>query len=113
MIVDWEKGASAPDYFKASSNAVITGIKLANFITENNINPMDVHCIGHSLGKIFTVWGGFTNLFYTICINSIIIGAQVCGFTGKVVKLKRISGLGGCIYKQSNFSLKFIKNVYV
>ncbi|CAF0968787.1 unnamed protein product [Brachionus calyciflorus] len=69
IVVDWEKGASGPNYLAASSNVVITGQKMADFIRESNINASTVHCIGHSLG------------------------AHVCGFAGKSIKLNRISGL--------------------
>ncbi|CAF0758384.1 unnamed protein product [Brachionus calyciflorus] len=69
IVVDWEKGAAAPNYFAASSNVVITGQKIADFIRDSNIDVSKVHCIGHSLG------------------------AHVCGFAGKSRKLKRISGL--------------------
>lgn len=69
FLVDWGQGAAMPDYPKAAQNVVYVGLKIASFILNNKISPSNVHCIGHSLG------------------------AHVCGFAGKVMKLKRISGL--------------------
>jgi hypothetical protein len=51
------------------ANVRLIAADIAQFIRNNQISPMKVHCIGHSLG------------------------AHVCGYTGKVFKLKRISGL--------------------
>ena len=50
IVVDWEQGAVAPDYFKATDNVKIVGPKVADFIKNANINAANVHCIGHSLG---------------------------------------------------------------
>lgn len=69
IVVDWSKGAPMPWYLDAVDNTRVVGLKTAEFILANNLNPKNVHCIGHSLG------------------------AHTCGFVGKHVKLGRISGL--------------------
>ena len=53
----------------SANNTKIVGKKTALFLNQSNIDPLDVHCIGHSLG------------------------AHTCGFVGKYSKLGRISGL--------------------
>jgi pimeloyl-ACP methyl ester carboxylesterase len=69
IVVDWQKGAAAPDYFSASSNTRVAAERIAKFLNESNIDQTQVHCIGHSLG------------------------AHTCGFAGKITKFKRITGL--------------------
>ncbi|RNA40557.1 pancreatic lipase-related 2-like [Brachionus plicatilis] len=67
--VDWKDGAKGPNYFTAVENVEIAGNKVGSFIKEAKIDPSKVHCIGHSLG------------------------AHVCGFAGKEIKVKRITGM--------------------
>lgn len=50
-MVDWGQGAAMPDYPKAASNVVYSGLKIASFILNSKISPLNVHCIGHSLGS--------------------------------------------------------------
>ncbi len=69
VFVDWSLAAAGPNYFQAVANVKPVASDIASFIRDQNIDPMNVHCIGHSLG------------------------AHVCGYTGKLLKLKRISGL--------------------
>ena len=69
ISVDWKKGAALPNYNKAVSNTRVTARGIANFLNSSKIDQTQVHCIGHSLG------------------------AHVCGFAGKIVKFKRITGL--------------------
>jgi hypothetical protein len=68
-MVDWAEGAAGPDYYQAHLNARIVGEKTAKFINDSHIRPFKVHCIGHSLG------------------------AHVCGYIGRKMKLGRITGL--------------------
>ena len=56
FMVDWGQGAALPDYPKAASNVVFTGLKIASFILNSNISPLNVHCIGHSLGQLYCYW---------------------------------------------------------
>ena len=49
-MVDWESGAAMPFYIQAVSNSKITGNKVGEFLDVAQINPVKVHCIGHSLG---------------------------------------------------------------
>ncbi|CAF1012069.1 unnamed protein product, partial [Brachionus calyciflorus] len=69
IIIDWKSGAQGPDYFAAASNTRIVGQKMAAFIGEAKLTLSKVHCIGHSLGS------------------------HVCGFTSKLKRLGRISGM--------------------
>lgn len=69
IMVNWKQGAQAPDYFSAASNTRQVGEKIAKFITDSRITTSRVHCIGHSLG------------------------AHVCGFAGKNLRIGRISGM--------------------
>ncbi len=50
ICVDWEEGAAMPWYWDAVNNTRIAGLKLAEFIMNNDIMPDKIHCIGHSLG---------------------------------------------------------------
>ena len=45
-----ENGAALLYYFSAAANARLAGTELGNFIVQTGINPLNVHCIGHSLG---------------------------------------------------------------
>ena len=49
-MVDWESGAAMPFYIQAVSNSIKTGNKVGEFLDVAEINPITVHCIGHSLG---------------------------------------------------------------
>jgi len=69
IIVDWQKGAAGLDYFEAQKNLKAMAKIIANFISQNRVNPKTVHCVGHSLG------------------------AHACGFVGKNLKIARITGL--------------------
>jgi len=69
FAVNWSVGASGLDYFAAAANAKTCGTAIGNFISRTGITATNVHCIGHSLG------------------------AHVCGFSGKVTKLGRITGM--------------------
>jgi len=69
IMVDWSRGAGAPNYFGALGNARPCGERVGEFLRQARINSKSVHCMGHSLG------------------------AHICGFAGKVSKLRRISGL--------------------
>jgi hypothetical protein len=79
-MVDWAGGAAGPDYYQAHSNVQTVGEITARFIYSTRINPMQVHCIGHSLG------------------------AHACGYVGRNVKLGRISGLdpAGPLFDDNN-----------
>jgi hypothetical protein len=51
IVVDWEKGASFYTfYLQAVINVKIVGKKVSEFLKAAKINPLCVHCIGHSLG---------------------------------------------------------------
>ncbi len=54
IVVDWEEGAkptlSGAIYFKAAENTKIVGKKTADLLADLKIDPLNVHCIGHSLG---------------------------------------------------------------
>jgi hypothetical protein len=69
LMIDWSKKASVFFYSNAIKNARKIGEYVGEFIKLSQIDPLRVHCIGHSLG------------------------AHVCGFVGKEIKLKRITGL--------------------
>ncbi len=69
FIVDWRNEASGIDYFKAVFNVRQVAKHIAKFMNDAFIMPKKVHCIGHSLG------------------------AHVCGYVGKEMKLARITGL--------------------
>ncbi len=69
LMVDWSKKASVFFYSNAVKNAREIGYNVAEFIKFSQIDPLRTHCIGHSLG------------------------AHICGFIGKEIKLKRITGL--------------------
>jgi pancreatic triacylglycerol lipase len=69
FAVDWGSAAAGLDYVTAAANAKTTGEKLAVFIKDINLDPLNVHCIGHSLG------------------------AHACGFAGKKAQFARITGL--------------------
>ncbi|RNA11918.1 pancreatic triacylglycerol lipase-like [Brachionus plicatilis] len=88
ILVDWEEGAAAPNYFAASENVQVIGQKIADFIRESNIDASKVHCIGHSLG------------------------AHACGFAGKSKKLRRITGLdpAGPFFKGKNSTERLDKS---
>lgn len=70
IAVNWEYVAKGPlyNYLSVVDKVGKFGSAIGNFIKSVNMNYMNVHCIGHSLG------------------------AHVCGFAGKTVKLGRISG---------------------
>ncbi|RNA11919.1 pancreatic triacylglycerol lipase, partial [Brachionus plicatilis] len=69
IAIDWSEGAAAPNYLAAKDNTRIVGHKISQFLRNNQIDPKKVHCIGHSLG------------------------AHACGFLGKNLKIRRITGL--------------------
>lgn len=46
IVVDWSKGAPMPWYLDAVDNTRVVGLKTAEFILANNLNPKNVHCIG-------------------------------------------------------------------
>lgn len=74
ICIDWEAGASLPNYVRASANTRLVGKKLAlllkNLQKHKGLNLNRVHLIGFSLG------------------------AHVSGFTGSELPgLKRITGL--------------------
>ncbi|CAF0864126.1 unnamed protein product [Brachionus calyciflorus] len=69
IMVNWKQDAKGPFYPNAAKNTKKIGEHLGNFIRINKIERERSHCIGHSLG------------------------AHVCGFAGKTIKLERISGL--------------------
>ena len=51
IVVDWENGASlATLYVGAANNVKFVGKKVSEFLKAAKINPLSVHCIGHSLG---------------------------------------------------------------
>lgn len=55
-MVDWREGAAdlkgfVESYIGAARNTETVGKRIANFISNNNINPGNVTCIGHSLGN--------------------------------------------------------------
>lgn len=53
IFVDWSDGAYSI-YKTSKNNAIKTGKKVADFVNSTGISPMDVHCIGHSLGAHVT-----------------------------------------------------------
>ncbi len=69
FLVDWQNHASGIDYFRAVYNVRLVAKEINKFIKEAFISSNKTHCIGHSLG------------------------AHICGYVGKEIKLKRISGL--------------------
>ena len=69
IMIDWRAGSPVPKYLKAVQNARVTAQAVAEFILQTKLDPSTIHCVGHSLG------------------------AQACGFTSKIVRLPRISGL--------------------
>lgn len=79
ILVDWKKGAAAPDYVAASTNTQVVGRQVAFLVNElkkhHGVSPQHVYLIGFSLG------------------------AQVSGFAGKYSqsaygwKFGRITGL--------------------
>lgn len=50
IVINWQKGADVIDYLHAENNAKTTGLKVGEFIINSGIDPMSIHCIGHSLG---------------------------------------------------------------
>jgi len=73
ICVDWEQGATTPNYMRAASNTRLVGRQVAAMIEQltatTNASLDSFHLIGFSLG------------------------AHVSGHAGKQIKLKRISGL--------------------
>ncbi len=69
FLVDWQNEAFGIDYFKAVFNVRLVAKEIVKFMKESFISPNKTHCIGHSLGS------------------------HVCGYAGKEMKLKRITGL--------------------
>lgn len=76
IMVDWAKGAAITvniftqfNYEIARRNCRTNGELVADVLKTVQVNGSSVHCIGHSLG------------------------AHSCGFIGKAMKLKRISGM--------------------
>lgn len=69
FVIDWSGGSAPPNYIAAANNVKKCGADTAKFLIDNQIDGYKVHCIGHSLG------------------------AHSCGFIGKQLKLKRITGL--------------------
>ena len=67
LRVDWGKG-SQPMYFTATANTRVVGLEIAYLVEwlkyVINLDPKDVHLIGHSLG------------------------AHVCGYAGEKIKGK-------------------------
>lgn len=89
ILVDWEKGAASPDYFSASSNTRVVASKLADFLDNSFIDTSSRgHCVGHSLG------------------------AHICGFTSKIQRFARISGLdpAGPFFKGKDASERLDKS---
>lgn len=69
IVVNWKDAVDKSlEYIFATDNVRICGSDIGDFIKKIGIDPMKTHCIGHSLG------------------------AHVCGFAGKTIKLGRISG---------------------
>jgi pimeloyl-ACP methyl ester carboxylesterase len=50
MIVDWELGAQGPNYFEAVKNVQNCAKDGIKFLQITQLNPKNIHCIGHSLG---------------------------------------------------------------
>ena len=48
-MIDWKEGALMPNYLAAAANTKIVGLKIAQFILKNRLNPKKIHCIGRSL----------------------------------------------------------------
>lgn len=74
IVVDWEKGATLPNYVQAAANTQLIGKQIAMMIRminyEKGLNANDYHLIGFSLG------------------------AHVAGFTGmEIQNISRITGL--------------------
>lgn len=73
MCVDWENGASLPNYVKAAANTRLVGKQLSYLLKalkkNNGLDFLRIHLIGFSLG------------------------AHVSGFTGTDIRLHRITGL--------------------
>jgi hypothetical protein len=46
IAIDWEKGAREINFITAVANADVSGLHLAEFIQNNNIDPKRLHCIG-------------------------------------------------------------------
>jgi pancreatic triacylglycerol lipase len=97
FIVDWGDGAMNKDYLTAVFNMRITAQRLADFIKNSGIDPLNVHCIGHSLG------------------------AHACGFAGKVKKFGRITGMdpAGPLFKGTAYyarldrtDAEFVDNIH-
>ena len=56
IMVVWREGADdtrgfIESYPKAAANTLTVGKTIADFIRNNKLNPENVICIGHSLGK--------------------------------------------------------------
>lgn len=86
ICVDWEAGASLPNYVRASANTRLIGKQLALLMkelgTHKKLNLSHVHIIGFSLG------------------------AHVSGFAGSELPgLKRITGIS--YNKSNNFNGEF------
>ena len=88
IMVDWREGSHMPDYLAASKNTKVTGRAIGNFVTDANIDPSKVHCIGHSLG------------------------AQTCGFASKTTRFPRVTGLdpAGPLFKGNEVSERLDKS---
>ena len=70
IIVNWELDAASLNYEQVSPKTKVVGQELADLIKKLGLDSSkNVYCIGHSLG------------------------AHVCGFCGKINKLKRITGI--------------------
>ena len=95
ILIDWEAGAVAPNYLKAVDNAKNVGRQVGQFIQSANIDPMNVHCIGHSLGAHVCPINFLIFLLSLKNIKELIrkMYSKSCGFAGKTIKIKRISGL--------------------
>lgn len=54
IVVDWRRGAREINYLRSVANIRVVGAQVAQLLTVlrnvYNIDPMDVHIIGHSLG---------------------------------------------------------------
>ena len=46
IVIDWKEGALMPNYLAAAANTKIVGVKIANFILKNRLDPKKIHCIG-------------------------------------------------------------------
>lgn len=88
IIVDWVAGAASPNYGNAAANAKSCADELTQFLIANQVDRSKIHCIGFSLG------------------------AHVCGFIGKQMKLKRITGLdpAGPVFKDAATSGRLDKS---